>query len=168
MQAEGAARGPGTWPVRRFTGPQGPSRGSPSFEGLQTLLAPALSVKTCWSPLCQNRHIRLTYACLGSLHRVAISQPQPDYLITASGYCQPLGRSAVRSELRACFQTSSLGGSRFRSPFAQPADIAIRICGCQGVVQGQFFASRGGSERTLLFLYSGGALCGRLRGEASP
>lgn len=139
MQATGAARGPGSWPVRRFTGPQGPSRGSPSFEGLQTLLAPAQSVKTRRRPLCRNRHDQRACARLGSLPQAAISQPQPDYLITASGYCQPLGRSVLHSDLCACLQAASLGGSRFRCPFAQPADNAIRICGCQEFAPGQFF-----------------------------
>ena len=151
MQATGAARGPGSWPVRRFTGPQGPSRGSPSFEGLQTLLAPAESVKTRWSPLCRIRHIRLTYVCLGSLPRAAIFQPQPDYLITASGYCQPLGRSAVRSEFRACLQALRSAGfvsdPRLRNPLIMPyayADVKDLLT--------SNFPDGGTSARTRLFL----------------
>jgi hypothetical protein len=77
-------------PVRRITGPQGPSRGSPSIEGLQTLLAPAALVKTRWSPSHRFRYVEQIRIYPGSLPRVAMSQPQPDYLITAAGYCQPL------------------------------------------------------------------------------
>jgi len=140
MQATRAARGPGSWPVRRITGPQGPSRGSPSFKGLQTLLAPAPSVKTRRNPARRIRHVRRIRTRLESLPQAAISQPQLDYLITALGYCQPFAEAfckpisaPVSRPLRSVALVSEVR-------FAQPEDNAIRICGCQGVARQQYSA----------------------------
>ena len=116
----------------RHTGPQGPSRGSPSIEGLQTLLAPPQSVKTRW---------RLSYR----LRYLAGSRPPResasccDLSTTTRLRYHGFGLLSTRlpnsfaNVRRRCFQSCRFC-SRFRGTFAQPINDAIRICGCQEVV----------------------------------
>ena len=118
-------------------GPQGPSRGSPSFEGLQTLLHPMTSVKTHRNLLYRIRYVRQICICLERLLRVVISRPQPDYLITAPGYCQPLadaGRIRSWRLLPGRFaRCSSFPRTVLRSPEILPYAYAD-VKGCSGAM----------------------------------